>query len=112
VKYPLTIPMAATEGGVTPWYLLTLANGGQLFDSSFKPLFQKPGSAGYKPCSGRRRPSRRAGLARRGHAQRRHAFDKFTAGQTRMVLRDRPGNLPTANDPSQSSIAGRPSLRS
>ena len=40
--------MAATEGGVTPWYLLTLANGGQLFDKNFKPTFQKPGSAGYK----------------------------------------------------------------
>src|SRR4051794_12453523 len=48
VQYPLSIPMAATEGGVTPWYLLTLAHGGQLFDPSFKPLFDKAGSAGYR----------------------------------------------------------------
>src|SRR4051812_15963709 len=34
VQYPLSIPMAATEGGVTPWYLLTLAHGGNLFDKN------------------------------------------------------------------------------
>jgi multiple sugar transport system substrate-binding protein len=44
VKYPLQIPMAATEGGITPWYLLTLARGGQLFDQNLKPVFQTPGS--------------------------------------------------------------------
>ena len=48
VKYPLQIPMAATEGGITPWYLLTLAMGGQLFDQNLKPVFQTPGSGGYK----------------------------------------------------------------
>jgi len=48
VQYPLAIPMAATEGGVTPWYLLTLAMGGQLFDSQNNPVFSDPNSAGYK----------------------------------------------------------------
>jgi multiple sugar transport system substrate-binding protein len=42
VQYPLSIPMAATEGGVTPWYLLTLAMGGQLFDENNKPVFSDP----------------------------------------------------------------------
>src|SRR4051794_22589377 len=37
VQYPLSIPMGATEGGVTPWYLLTLAMGGQLFDENNQP---------------------------------------------------------------------------
>src|SRR6476620_9825245 len=44
VQYPLSIPMAATEGGVTPWYLLTLAQGGQLFDENLNPTFQDPES--------------------------------------------------------------------
>jgi len=48
VQYPLSVPMAATEGGVTPWYLLTLAMGGQLFDSQNNPVFSDPNSAGYK----------------------------------------------------------------
>jgi ABC-type glycerol-3-phosphate transport system substrate-binding protein len=48
VQYPISLPMGATEGGVTPWYLLTLAMGGQLFDGSLKPLFNQPGSTGAK----------------------------------------------------------------
>ena len=47
VQYPLAIPMAATEGGVTPWYLLTLAMGGQLFDAEQSGLLGSR-SAGYK----------------------------------------------------------------
>jgi multiple sugar transport system substrate-binding protein len=108
VQYPLSIPMAATEGGVTPWYLLTLANGGELFDNSFKPLFQKPGSAGYKALQWEALAVKKGwvspGAVTLDDAT---AFDKFTAGQTAMVLATGPGNLETANDPSQSSIAGQ-----
>ena len=108
VQYPLSIPMAATEGGVTPWYLLTLANGGQLFDSSFKPLFQKPGSAGYKALQWEATAVKNGwvspGAVSLNDAE---AFDKFTAGQTAIVLASSPGNLVTANDKSQSSIAGQ-----
>ena len=43
---PMTMPMAATEGSVTPWYLLTLAMGGQLFDENDPPVFNEPNSAG------------------------------------------------------------------
>ena len=45
---PLTMPLSATEGTSTVWYLLTLAYGGNLFDSNFKPAFTSPDSAGYK----------------------------------------------------------------
>jgi multiple sugar transport system substrate-binding protein len=38
------------------------------------------------------------------------AFDKFTAGQTAMVLATGPGNMATANDKSQSSVAGHVAL--
>lgn len=108
VKYPLSIPMAATEGGVTPWYLLTLANGGQLFDKDLKPIFQKPGSAGYRALAWEAMAVKKGwvspGAVTLDDAT---AFDKFTAGQTAMVLATGPGNLQTANDKSQSSIAGQ-----
>jgi multiple sugar transport system substrate-binding protein len=107
VKYPLSIPMAATEGGVTPWYLLTLAHGGQLFDKNFKPTFQKPGTAGYKALQWEAKAVKKGwvspGAVSLDDAA---AFDKFTAGQTAMVLATGPGNLVTANDPKESSIAG------
>ena len=100
VQYPLSIPMAATEGGVTPWYLLTLANGGNLFDKNFKPTFQKPGSAGYKALQWEALAVKKGwvspGAVSLDDAT---AFDKFTAGQTAIVLATGPGNLVTANDP-------------
>jgi multiple sugar transport system substrate-binding protein len=108
VQYPLSIPMGATEGGVTPWYLLTLANGGQLFDSSFNPNFQKPGSAGFKALQWEALAVKKGwvspGAVSLDDAA---AFDKFTAGQTAIVLATGPGNLVTANDPKESSIAGQ-----
>ena len=87
VQYPLSIPMAATEGGVTPWYLLTLANGGNLFDNNFKPTFQKPGSAGYKALQWEALAVKKGWVSPGAVSlDDSTAFDKFTAGQTAMVL--------------------------
>lgn len=47
-EYPIGLPLSATEGSATAWYLLTKAFGGDLFDANFKPLFTTPDSAGYK----------------------------------------------------------------
>ncbi len=38
------------------------------------------------------------------------AFNKFTAGENAIVLATGPGNMPTANDTSQSNIAGKAEL--
>lgn len=46
--YPIGLPLSATEGSATAWYLLTKAFGGELFDASFAPQFTAPDSAGYK----------------------------------------------------------------
>lgn len=50
-EYPIGLPLSATEGSATAWYLLTKAFGGDLFDAEFKPLFTAPDSAGYKAMS-------------------------------------------------------------
>lgn len=47
-KHPLGLPLSATEGTSTAWYLLTMAFGGDLFDDNFKPLFTTKDSGGYK----------------------------------------------------------------
>ena len=108
VKYPLSIPMAATEGGVTPWYLLTLAHGGQLFDKNFQPTFQQPGSAGYKALQWEALAVKKGWVSPGAvRSTTPTAFDKFTAGQTAIVLATGPGNLATANDPKESSVAGQ-----
>ena len=46
--YPIALPLSASEGSATAWYLLTKAFGGDLFDADFKPLFTDPASAGYQ----------------------------------------------------------------
>ena len=48
IKYPIGLPLSATEGTATAWYLLTKAFGGELFDKDWHPLFTAPDSAGYK----------------------------------------------------------------
>lgn len=50
-KHPIGLPLSATEGSATAWYLLTKAFGGDLFDADFKPLFTTPDSAGYQAMS-------------------------------------------------------------
>jgi multiple sugar transport system substrate-binding protein len=107
VKYPLAIPMGATEGGVTPWYLLTLAMGGQLFDSSFKPLFADPGSAGYKALQFEV-DAVKNGWVSPGSVTLDDGptADKFDAGANAILLASSPGSLATANDPKSSAIHG------
>lgn len=46
--HPIGLPMSATEGSATAWYLMTKAFGGDLFDADFNPMFTDPDSAGYK----------------------------------------------------------------
>ena len=58
---PMTMPMSATEGSVTPWYLLTLAMGGQLFDENNQPVFNSRTRPASRPCSGRSTRSTTAG---------------------------------------------------
>ena len=46
--HPLGVPFSAAEGLSTYWYETTNAFGGSMLDSSFKPLFTDPNSAGYR----------------------------------------------------------------
>jgi multiple sugar transport system substrate-binding protein len=111
VQYPLSIPMAATEGGVTPWYLLTLAMGGQLFDDQLAPTFSDSSSAGYQALQWEA-DAVKNGWVSPGSVSMDDAvaFDKFTAGETAIVLATGPGNMATANDKSESNIAGDAAL--
>jgi multiple sugar transport system substrate-binding protein len=107
IQYPLAIPMGATEGGVTPWYLLTLAMGGQLFDNNLKPQFADPSSAGYKALQWEVDAIKNGWVSPGAVSlDDTPTFDKFTGGQNAIVLATGPGNMPTANDPKTSSIAG------
>jgi multiple sugar transport system substrate-binding protein len=104
--YPLAIPMAATEGGVTPWYLLTLAMGGRLFDNHWNPLFAKPGSAGYKALQWEVNAVKNGWVSPGSVTlDDQPTADKFAAGAGAVMFAAGPGTLTTDTDPSQSSIS-------
>ena len=92
VQYPLSIPMAATEGGVTPWYLLTLAQRRQPLRQELQAdvpearLGRLQGAA--VGGAGRQEG---LGLARRRVARRRHRLRQVHRRPDRDRARDRPG---------------------
>ena len=47
-KGALVVPYSATSATATPWFLMTKAYGGEIFDENWNPLFTEKGSAGYK----------------------------------------------------------------
>ena len=104
--FPMSLAMGATEGSVAPWYLLTLAQGGALFDKDYKPLFAEPGSAGAKALQFEIDALKKGwvspGSVTLDDGQ---ALDRFKGGTTALGLAVSPGNLPQANDPEQSAIA-------
>lgn len=105
--FPLTMPMAATEGSVTPWYLLTLAMGGQLFDDDWNPAFNEPDSGGYKALQWQVDAINK-GWVSPGSVSLDDgpALERFTGGAAASALSASPGNLVDANDPGVSDIAG------
>lgn len=105
--WPMEMPLGATEGGLTPWYLLTLAMGGQLFDANNKPVFGQPNSVALKALDWELSAVKN-GWVSPGSVTLDDipALNNFNAGDAAMLFAAGPGNIPTANDPSQSKIAG------
>lgn len=46
--YPISLPLSATAGATTPWFMLTKSLGGELLDDNYEPAFLESDSAGYK----------------------------------------------------------------
>ena len=105
---PLAIPLSATEGTATAWYLLTLAYGGQLFDANFQPAFTSPDSGGYKALQfmvdavdkGFVTP----GAVSLTDTQ---SDNRYTSGSAAVTIVGGPDEMVTANDPTQSKIVGQ-----
>lgn len=105
-QYPMALALGATEGGITPWYLLTLSMGGQLFDKNNAPLFGAPGSVAHQAVAFEINAVKQgwvnAGAVTLDDAA---AADRFTGGAAAIALASGPGSLVTANDKTQSKIA-------
>jgi multiple sugar transport system substrate-binding protein len=105
---PLAIPLSATEGTSTAWYLLTLAFGGQLFDANFAPAFTSPDSGGYKALQFMVDAVDK-GLVTPGAVSLTdsQSDNRFTSGSAAVTIVGGPDEIVTSNDPSQSKIVGQ-----
>ena len=109
VQYPIGLPLSPTEGASTSWYLLTKAEGGDLFDKDWKPLFVTPDSAGYKAMA-LELQLLKDGLvdpASTGLKDSQINDTMFAKGLTSIMISGEPGRLGQFADPAQSSVAGQ-----
>jgi multiple sugar transport system substrate-binding protein len=107
--YPIGLPLSATEGASTSWYLLTKAFGGELFDKDFKPLFLTSDSAGHKALAFEL-SLLKDGLvdpASTGLKDSQINESMFAQGLTSIMISGEPGRLGQMNDPKQSKVAGQ-----
>ncbi len=107
VTYPLGLPLSATEGTATAWYLLTKAYDGELFDKDFKPLFVDKGSAGYKALAFEAEAVK-AGLVDPASTGLKDVDiqELFKNGQITYDVAGWAGNLALYNDKEKSKVAG------
>lgn len=107
--YPIGLPLSATEGASTSWYLLTKAFGGELFDKDFKPLFLTPDSAGYKALAFELKLLKDSLVdpASTGLKDSQINESMFAQGLTSIMISGEPGRLGQMNDPKQSKVAGQ-----
>ncbi|NTF46523.1 sugar ABC transporter substrate-binding protein [Rhizobium rhizogenes] len=108
-QYPIGLPVSATEGASTSWYLLTKAFGGELFDKDFNPLFTSPDSAGYKALAFEL-TLLKEGLvdpASTGLKDSQINESMFAQGIASIMISGEPGRLSQMNDPKQSKVAGQ-----
>ena len=108
VEYPIGLPLSATEGASTSWYLLTKAFGGDLFDKDFNPLFTSPDSAGYKAMAFEKMllDEGLVDPASTGLKDSQINDSMFSQGITSIMISGEPGRLGQMNDPAQSKVAG------
>lgn len=107
--YPVGLPLSATEGASTSWYLLTKAFGGELFDKDFNPLFTEPDSAGYKALAFELMLLKEGLVdpASTGLKDSQINESMFSQGITSIMISGEPGRLGQMNDPKQSKVAGQ-----
>ncbi len=109
-KAPLTIPLSASEGTSSAWFLVTTAMGGTLFDNAGKPAFSDPASAAYKAFDFMVSAYKEGLIGPGAISPDTDADGAFTSGAAAVALTAGPDELVVANDPKSSKIVGKAAL--
>ncbi|ASJ73717.1 extracellular solute-binding protein [Granulosicoccus antarcticus] len=109
--YPIGLPLSATEGSATAWYLLTKAFGGDLFDADFNPLFTTPDSAGYKAMAFEIEALNEGLISPAATGLKDVDIQElFKNGQTSFDVAGWAGSISVYEDPEKSTVAGDAAL--
>lgn len=105
-QYPIALPLSATEGSATAWYLLTKVFGGELFNDALEPQFVKPDSAGYKAMAFEIE-ALKAGLISPAATGLKdvEVQELFKKGDASFDLAGWAGNIAVYSDPAKSQVA-------
>ena len=108
-QYPIGLPLSASEGASTAWYLLTKAFGGELFDKDLKPLFVSPDSAGYKAMAFELQLLKDGLVDPAAVSLKDSEINEtmFAQGTTSIMIGGEPGRLGQFADPAKSKIVGQ-----
>jgi len=108
-EYPIGLPLSATEGASTAWYLLTKAFGGELFDKDFNPQFTSPDSAGYKALAFELMLLKEGLVdpASTGLKDSQINETMFSQGITSIMIAGEPGRLGQMEDAAKSTVVGQ-----
>ena len=108
-QYPVGLPLSATEGASTSWYLLTKAFGGDLFDNDMKPMFTAPDSAGHKAMAFELMLLKEGLVdpASTGLKDSEINDTLFAKGLASIMISGEPGRLGQYSDPAQSIVGGQ-----
>ncbi|SDK67096.1 ABC transporter substrate-binding protein [Halanaerobium congolense] len=108
IEYPLAIPLSATEGSATPWYLMTKALGGELFDENWEPLFGDKNSAGYQAMELLINSLQKYKIVAPASTQYKDVdiIEAFKSGETSIDLAGWAGNMAVYSNEAESNVAG------
>ncbi len=108
-QYPVGLPLSATEGASTSWYLLTKAFGGDLFDKDMNPAFTAPDSAGYKAMEFEMMLLKEGLVDPASTALKDSEINEtlFAKGLASIMISGEPGRLGEYNDPAKAVVGGQ-----
>jgi multiple sugar transport system substrate-binding protein len=108
-QYPVGLPLSATEGASTSWYLLTKAFGGDLFDKDMNPAFASPDSAGYKAMAFELMLLKEGLVdpASTGLKDSEINETMFAKGLASIMISGEPGRLGEYSDPAKAVVGGQ-----
>jgi len=109
--HPIGLPLSATEGSATAWYLMTKAFGGDLFDADFKPMFTTPDSAGYRAMEFEVNALKEGLIDPAATGLKDVDIQElFKSGQISFDVAGWAGAISIYDDPAKSKVAGQASL--